>query len=367
MQTKNQKTTTFSKRTASFFMTIMLVLSIVPFGIFSASAASLNIPSGAKYYNGHMYYLYKSEATWTKAKKLCESRGGHLVTITSKGENDFVASMVKGDDAVWIGIYQKDKNSSFKWVTNEKVSYKNWLVYINETPYKAPQYVISDKENYGALYNDGTWENRLNESLKAAIDYNDSGWVYDNSIQGYICEWEVGMPTGITQVSSSASSITLSWKDNDLVSKYVIYYYDASAKKYIKYKTVTKTSITISGLSSATTHKIGICSVLNNNGKTLITPKTYFNAVTLPGTTKNLKIEDKISLVWSAVRGADGYVVYSYDSDTKKWEVFDVVKKNSCKIGKKFGNATQQFRVRAFKRSTDGKKFYGGYSNTVKR
>lgn len=102
-------------------------------------------------------------------------------------------------------------------------------------------------------------------------------------------------------------------------------------------------------------------------GKTFTAPKTYFSAVTRPGDTKNLKIEDKVSLTWSKVKGADGYTVYLYNSDSKKWEVFTNVKKNTCKIGKKFGSATQQFKVRAYKRSSDKTKFYGGYSKVVKR
>jgi hypothetical protein len=74
----------------------------------------------------------------------------------------------------------------------------------------------------------------------------------------------------------------------------------------------------------------------------------------LPGKTNKLKIEDKITLTWTSVKGADGYTVYTYNSSNKKWETFDTVKKNSCPIGKKFGSATQKFKVRAFKKATDG-------------
>lgn len=354
MKNKNQKSESIGKRMLSFFMTVMLVLAIVPCGIFSSAAASLKIPSGAKYYNGHMYYVYKSETTWKKAKKLCESKGGHLATITSKGEQKFIESLFKQrrDGVYYIGAYDKSYTSTDwepAWITKERFSYSNWM--------EGEPTGRSGKAFYSAIFEDDfKW-------TASQDDADDSG--YD--CLGYICEWEVGMPTRINQTSASSSSVTVSWKDNDLVSKYIVYYYDTSAKKYMKYKTVTKTSITINGLSSATTYKIAISSVFSNNGKTFTTPKTAFNAVTLPGKTKNLKIEDKISLTWSNVKGADGYVVYSFDSDTKKWEVFDTVKKNSCKIGKKFGSAAQQFKVRAFKRSTDGEKFYGGYSNTVKR
>ncbi|MGN0468462.1 MAG: lectin-like protein [Acutalibacteraceae bacterium] len=341
-----QKSKSIAKRTAAFFTAVLMVLTLVPFSMFSASAASLTIPASAKYYGGHMYYVFKNNVTWKKAKKLCESKGGHLATITSKGENEFVKELVedKNIGSCWLGATDEAKEGTWKWVTGEKFSYKCWDDGEPNNDFGG--------ENFLGIYIEGKWNDFLNDS---------------QSMKGYVCEWEVGKASGIKQVSASSSSITLSWKDNDRISSFIIYYYDTSAKKYIKYKTVTKTSITISGLSSATTYKIAISSVFKNNGKTQVAPKTTFNAVTRPGTTKNLKIEDKISLTWSKVKGADGYVVYLYNSDRKKWETFDVVTKNSCKIGKKFGSASQQYKVRAFKKSTDGTKFYGGYSNTVKR
>lgn len=78
----------------------------------------------------------------------------------------------------------------------------------------------SGKAFYSAIFEDDfKW-------TASQDDADDSG--YD--CLGYICEWEVGMPTGINQTSASSSSVTVSWKDNDLVSKYIVYYYDTSAK-----------------------------------------------------------------------------------------------------------------------------------------
>ncbi|MGN0443963.1 MAG: lectin-like protein [Acutalibacteraceae bacterium] len=340
-----QKSKSIAKRTTAFLAAVLMAFTLVPFSMFSASAASLKIPSGAEYYGGHMYYVYKNDVTWKKAKKLCEEKGGHLATITSKGESDFVTELVQDKDIgyCWLGATDEAKEGTWKWITGEKFKYKNWCYGQPDGP---------DDEHFLGTYHNYEWNDFRNDA---------------DDVNGYVCEWEVGRTNGIKQVSASSSSITLSWKDNDRISSYIIYYYDTSAKKYIKYKTVTKTSITISGLSSATTYKIAISSVFKNNGKTQVAPKTTFNAVTRPGTTKNLKIEDKISLTWSKVKGADGYVVYLYNSDRKRWETFDVVTKNSCKIGKKFGSESQQYKVRAYKKSTDGTKFYGGYSNTVKR
>jgi hypothetical protein len=96
-----------------------------------------------RWVNGHCYEAVLSPGfTWYDAQAACEARGGHLVTITSKAENDFVFSLVSGNNAFWLldsfgnglgpwlGGYQ-DANatapdSGWHWVTGERWSYTNW-------------------------------------------------------------------------------------------------------------------------------------------------------------------------------------------------------------------------------------------------
>lgn len=348
MENLQEKFKSVKTRLTAFAVAVATVATMFSCLAFTASAASASIPSSARYYGGHMYCVYKADVTWKRAKSLCESKGGHLATITSKGENDFVKNLVieKNIGYVWLGATDEKKEGTWKWVTGEKFKFTDW----NDGEPNNEH----GNENYLCIYDNYLWNDSTNDCRGDA--------------HGYVCEWDFGKVSGIEQISSSSTSITLSWKDNDNIDKYTIYYYDTSAKKYLKYKTVTKTSITISGLEKATTYKIAITAVKKlSNGKTFTAPKTYFSAVTRPSDTKNLKIEDKVSLTWSKVKGADGYTVYLYNSDSKKWEVFTNVKKNTCKTGKKFGSATQQFKVRAYKRSSDKTKFYGGYSKVVKR
>ena len=84
-----------------------------------------NNPSKISVYNGHSYYFYDSPATWYEAKLICEQLEGHLVTITSADENAFVKDMI-GDYSCWIGATDRDSEGTWKWVTGEAVSYKNW-------------------------------------------------------------------------------------------------------------------------------------------------------------------------------------------------------------------------------------------------
>ncbi len=90
--------------------------------------------------NGHYYEVVCSGTiSWTSAKSAAESRGGHLVTITSAAEDAFVSSLIMntgcpGQDnwGIWIGGFQPgdscgvDPSSNWQWVTGEAWTYSNW-------------------------------------------------------------------------------------------------------------------------------------------------------------------------------------------------------------------------------------------------
>lgn len=86
------------------------------------------IPAGAKEWGGHYYQAYDLSMTWSKAKSYCESLGGHLVTITSVGEQNTVASAISygSKNFYWIGM-ERDENFKFSsWITGESITYTNY-------------------------------------------------------------------------------------------------------------------------------------------------------------------------------------------------------------------------------------------------
>lgn len=87
-----------------------------------------SIHSGSTEFNGHYYHLYEDSLTWQEAKEACEKLGGHLVTITSKDEQDFISNLVRGATkrSYWIGLSDEAVNDQWTWVTGEPFSYSNW-------------------------------------------------------------------------------------------------------------------------------------------------------------------------------------------------------------------------------------------------
>lgn len=81
--------------------------------------------------NGNTYEFIFANVTWTSAKAIAEAslfdgRAGHLVTITSAAENDFVANLFAGDFRAWIGLTDAASEGNFEWVTGEALSFTNW-------------------------------------------------------------------------------------------------------------------------------------------------------------------------------------------------------------------------------------------------
>ena len=136
--------------------------------IFSIDYISLK-PSATSEYNGHRYEYYSNNTTWNQAYKYCEKLGGHLVTITSKEENDAVVKLTNGySGRAWIG---SNKNSTWYWINGEKFSYQPWSPgEPNNTNGIEDALVV-----YVSGDNVGKW--------------NDDA-VFNSNVEGFICEYD---------------------------------------------------------------------------------------------------------------------------------------------------------------------------------
>jgi len=95
--------------------------------------------------NGHTYRVVSAPEgiTWTEANRRAVAVGGHLATITSKAENDFVFSLLDHPEywnrmghgpwmmGPWIGGMQaegaREPDGGWQWVTAEPFEFTNWF------------------------------------------------------------------------------------------------------------------------------------------------------------------------------------------------------------------------------------------------
>ncbi len=88
--------------------------------------------------NGHFYEAVLAPTTWSEAELAARERGGHLATISSAAENDFVFELVDSPEfwtgfgggfccswGPWLG--GRREGNGFRWITDEPFSYSNWL------------------------------------------------------------------------------------------------------------------------------------------------------------------------------------------------------------------------------------------------
>jgi len=88
------------------------------------------IPAEALTFNGHRYLLVDKEGNWDQARTNAESLGGHLVTINSKEERDWVRENIirKRSDSrgmTWMGGVSD--NEIWSWISGEPFDKSLWL------------------------------------------------------------------------------------------------------------------------------------------------------------------------------------------------------------------------------------------------
>ncbi|MBN1268055.1 MAG: protein kinase [Kiritimatiellae bacterium] len=76
-------------------------------------------------FRGHRYLFVPRLMRWHEAKAFCERCGGHLVTVTSQEENDFIASLFPRGSWFWIGLETTDAGQ--RWVTGEPFSFSRLI------------------------------------------------------------------------------------------------------------------------------------------------------------------------------------------------------------------------------------------------
>ena len=76
------------------------------------------------------YYISNIQATWEDANNICNTLGGHLASIESQEEQDFIFLNVNNilPNNYWIGFNDVSVEGDFVWTNGQEVTYTNWNV-----------------------------------------------------------------------------------------------------------------------------------------------------------------------------------------------------------------------------------------------
>ncbi|KAG5858200.1 Encode snake venom C-type Lectin protein [Bothrops jararaca] len=100
----------------------------------SLSGTAADCPSDWSPYGQYCYKFFQQKMNWADAERFCseQAKGGHLVSIESEGEADFVAQLVaeridRPQSHVWIGLRgeHKGQQCSSNWSDGSCVCYEN--------------------------------------------------------------------------------------------------------------------------------------------------------------------------------------------------------------------------------------------------
>ena len=109
---------------------LLYILLFVPFGLFGQNIEGYSYLGT---FEGSIYYLSNQAVDWYEADSISNSIGGHLVTITSEEENNFITSLLSTGVPYFIGLFQNhnienttEPSGNWQWVTTEEFVYENW-------------------------------------------------------------------------------------------------------------------------------------------------------------------------------------------------------------------------------------------------
>lgn len=165
----------------------------VTVGIHSSTSVALPIFNPE---NGHYYEALRFGMTWELARTEAATRSylglsGHLVTITSASENDFVYGSVYPTaftastsgtrfEWVWLGGFQLpgsiEPDSGWSWVTGELFDYSNWDT---GQPSDTGGNPNGEHQDLLIMWSGGTWNDITGPAFGSG------------SVVGYIVEYEV--------------------------------------------------------------------------------------------------------------------------------------------------------------------------------
>ena len=141
------------------------------------------IPKDAITFDGHSYKVFTDGMNWHEAKDYCDAVGGHLATITTAAEQDFIESLIldAGKNFYWIGGYHEN-NETWQWITGEQWDYTNWSPGEPNNEGRNESALTFIGRTYDSTIVFGRWND-----LKSDCDPNG---FYLKSEAGFICEWD---------------------------------------------------------------------------------------------------------------------------------------------------------------------------------
>ncbi len=310
-------------------------------------------PNKMYYFSARMYQISDGTVYWSKpitfSQKTVDLESPKLNTLLSTSSTNtikFQLNEVPRAEGYRVWIYDSDSLNNGKMLDGGTTITFGGLTANKSYFVKAYAYITVDGEKY-----------------------------FSDPTSFYYKTQPANAPAKVTnfKAAPSAKSVKLTWSKVSGAKGYVIYKYDTAKKSFVRItKTTTNvTSYTVSGLSNATSYNFAIRAYKTVDGKEILSVSyptvkvtTYLDSVTNFKASPSAK---SVKLTWSKVSGAQGYVIYKYDTTKKSYiRVENTTTNVTSYTVTGLSNATSyNFAIRAYK-TVDGKEVLSVSYPTVK-
>lgn len=167
------------------------------------------------------------------------------------------------------------------------------------------------------------------------------------------------------KATTTSNSLTASWKSNAIVNKtYSVRLYDRDNKLVQAYSNIAQTSITFNNLMAGQKYTVYVYNNLYGTRAYVeadvklpeLEKKEEKTLLDAPKNLKAVKNSGQTLIKWSGMKNVDGYRIYVYNPDTRKYATFKTVSSARCVVSS-LPNGTYKFRVAAVSYDAATKKY----------
>jgi len=209
----------------------------------------------------------------------------------------------------------------------------------------------------------------INKSLTTGKTYYYKVRAINGSKKGSFSYKKYATPTlkktyGIKVTANSYNSTTVSWNKVNGAKGYVLYKATSKTGTYKKVKSTTATSYKVTGLTTGKTYyyKVRAYRYVNNKCKygkySDVVSKT--TALSAPKVSAQLNSENKITVTWNEISGAERYKVYRATSSNGSYTAMKTTELTSYVDNSAKASTKYYYRVKAVRGD-----YLSSYSNTV--
>ena len=183
-----------------------------------ANASEADIPLEAVSLKEHRYLLIQDSGvtSFEQAAEYCREHDGYLASITTKEENDFLASYIQqqGCSFAFFGLNDQEEEGVWTYINGESVLYTNWD---DDEPNNE-----TEEENFAGIYQNGKWNDAVFNGAYAGNAFLIEWGSYE--ISSTANESEQTSPASESKGDNSSASIATNSTEISNILEPIAYY-----------------------------------------------------------------------------------------------------------------------------------------------